>query len=141
MIATNRDYLKLHFIVFLWGFTAVLGKLISIPSVEMVLYRTLLAAVGMGVVMLFAKVPFYISSHDLIKLLLTGTIVAIHWIAFFVAGKISNPSTSLVGFATCAFWAALFEPIAKRRKIQLLEISLGLAGLAGLVIILAFDFD
>jgi drug/metabolite transporter (DMT)-like permease len=141
VIATNRDYLKLHFIVFLWGFTAVLGKLISIPSVEMVLYRTLLAALGMGVVMLFMKVSFSITKNDLIKLLLTGTIIAIHWIAFFVAGKISNPSTSLVGFATCAFWAALFEPIAKRKKIQLLEIGLGLVGLAGLVIILAFDFD
>jgi drug/metabolite transporter (DMT)-like permease len=140
VIATNRDYLKLHFIVFLWGFTAVLGKLISIPSVEMVLYRTLLAAVGMGVVMLFMKTSFSVTTSDLIKLLLTGIIVAIHWITFFVAGKISNPSTSLVGFATCAFWAALFEPLAKRKNIQLLEIGLGLVGLVGLGIILAFDF-
>lgn len=140
MIATNRDYFKLHFIVFLWGFTAVLGKLISIPSVEMVLYRTLLAAVGMGVVMLFVKPSFSITRQDFIKLSLIGIIVAIHWITFFAAGKISNPSTSLVGFATCAFWAALFEPIAKRKKIQLLEIGLGVVGLVGLAIILAFDF-
>ncbi|MBL7874198.1 MAG: DMT family transporter [Cyclobacteriaceae bacterium] len=140
MIATNRDYFKLHFIVFLWGFTAVLGKLISIPSVEMVLYRTLLAAVGMGVVMLFVKTSFSITRQDFIKLSLIGIIVAIHWITFFAAGKISNPSTSLVGFATCAFWAALFEPIAKRKKIQLLEIGLGVVGLVGLAIILAFDF-
>ncbi len=141
MIATARDYFKLHFIVFLWGFTAVLGKLISIPAVEMVFYRTLLAAVGMGVLMVFWRSTFSVSSGDLIKLLLTSIIVAIHWITFFVSGKISNPSTSLVGFATCSFWAAFFEPIAKRKKIQPLEVGLGVVVLIGLIIIFAFDFQ
>jgi len=141
VIATTRDYFKLHFIVFLWGFTAVLGKLISIPSVEMVFYRTLLAAVGMGALMIFWRTSFSLSSNDLIKLFLTGIIVAIHWITFFASGKISNPSTSLVGFATCSFWAAFFEPIAKRKKIQFLEVALGLVVLVGLGIILAFDFQ
>jgi drug/metabolite transporter (DMT)-like permease len=141
VIATARDYFKLHFIVFLWGFTAVLGKLITIPSVEMVFYRTLLAAVGMGVLMVFWRSPFSVSSGDLIKLLLTSIIVAIHWITFFVSGKISNPSTSLVGFATCSFWAAFFEPIAKRKKIQPLEVGLGVVVLIGLSIIFAFDFQ
>ncbi len=141
MIATTRDYFKLHFIVFLWGFTAVLGKLISIPSVEMVFYRTLLAAIGMGVLMLIWRTSFSVSASDLSKLLLTSLIVAIHWITFFVSGKISNPSTSLVGFATCSFWAAFFEPIANGKKIQPLEVGLGVIVLIGLSIILAFDFQ
>lgn len=140
MIATTRDYFKLHFIVFLFGFTAVLGKLISLPSVEMVFYRTLLAALGMAVLMLIIKTDFTVSKTDLLKILLTSIIVAIHWITFFVSGKISNPSTSLVGFATCSFWAAIFEPIAKRKKIELLEIGLGVVVLVGLGIILALDF-
>jgi len=141
VIATTRDYFKLHFIVFLWGFTAVLGKLISIPSVEMVFYRTMLAAIGMGALMLLWRTSFSISTNDLIKLFLTSIIVAIHWITFFGSGKISNPSTSLVGFATCSFWAALFEPIAKRKKIQVVEVGLGVLVLVGLSIILAFDFQ
>jgi len=140
VIATTRDYFKLHFIVFLFGFTAVLGKLISLPSVEMVFYRTLLAALGMAVLMLIIKTDFTVSKTDLLKILLTSIIVAIHWITFFVSGKISNPSTSLVGFATCSFWAAIFEPIAKRKKIELLEIGLGVVVLVGLGIILALDF-
>jgi drug/metabolite transporter (DMT)-like permease len=140
VIATTRDYFKLHFIVFLFGFTAVLGKLISLPSVEMVFYRTMLAAVGMAVLMLIIKADFTVSKADLLKILLTSIIVAIHWITFFASGKISNPSTSLVGFATCSFWAAIFEPIAKRKKIHLLEIGLGIVVLIGLGIILALDF-
>ena len=54
-MATRSDYLKLHFIVFLWGFSAILGKLVSLPAVEMVFYRSVLAAIGMGMVMLATK--------------------------------------------------------------------------------------
>ncbi|MBX2915614.1 MAG: DMT family transporter [Cyclobacteriaceae bacterium] len=140
MIAKTRDYIHLHLLVFLWGFTAVLGKLISIPSVEMVFYRTLLAAIGMGAIMLLLKKSFQISGSLLAKVLATSVIVAIHWISFFVSGKISNPSTSLVGFATCSFWAAILEPILKRKKIAAIEIALGVVVLIGLGIILTFDF-
>jgi len=141
VIATTQDYFKLHFIVFLWGFTAVLGKLISIPPVEMVFYRTLLAAIGMAVLMIFLKKSFAVSRKNLVVIFLTSIIVAIHWVTFFVSGNISNPSTSLVGFATCSFWAAFIEPIAKRKNIQLLEIGLGLIVLLGLTIILTFNFQ
>jgi drug/metabolite transporter (DMT)-like permease len=141
VIATTKDYIKLHFIVFLWGFTAVLGKLVSIPSVEMVFFRTLLAAAGMGAFIIMIRGTFFVSKSDFIKIMFTGFIVAIHWLTFFGSGRISNPSTSLVGFATCSFWAALIEPIAKRKKIQLLEIGLGLVVIIGLSIIFAGDFQ
>lgn len=140
-MATAKDYLKLHFIVFLWGFTAVLGKLVTIPSVEMVFYRTLLAALGMGAVIIIARGTFKVETVDLIKLLATGFIVALHWLTFFASGRISNPSTSLVGFATCSFWAALIEPLAKGKKIHPLEIGLGVIVLIGLYIIFSFGFQ
>ncbi len=141
MIATTKDYVNLHFLVFLWGFTAVLGKLISIPSVEMVFYRTLLAAVGMAALIVMTRGTFAVSKSDFIKVMITGFIVAIHWLTFFGAGRVANPSTSLVGFATCSFWAALIEPIAKRKKIQILEIGLGLVVIIGLSIIFVGDFQ
>ncbi len=141
VVATTKDYFKLHFIVFLFGFTAILGKLVSIPAVEMVFYRTLLAAIGMAFLILVTRGTFKISNSDLIKILVTGAIVAIHWITFFASGRVSNPSTSLVGFATCSFWAAFIEPIAKRKKIHALEVGLGLVVLIGLVLIFSFDFN
>jgi drug/metabolite transporter (DMT)-like permease len=140
-MATTRDFLKLHFLVFLWGFTAILGKLITIPAVEMVFYRTLLAALGMGIVILVMNNTFKVSSTDLWKLLATGLIVALHWLSFFISGRISNPSTSLVGFATCSLWAAFLEPLAKGNRIQIREVALGVVVLIGLYIIFSFNFQ
>lgn len=142
MKPTLIDYFRLHFIVFLFGFTAILGKLISIPSVEMVFYRTLLAASGMAALIFFTKRSFALPSRtDFWKLMLTGLIVAVHWLTFFGSGRVSNPSVSLVGFATCSFWAAFIEPIAKRKKIRPMEVGLGIAVLIGLYVIFSFDFN
>jgi len=138
---TFSDYFKLHFIVLLWGFTAILGKLVSIPAVEMVFYRTLLAALGMGAFMLWKGTSFRIANSDFWKLFLTGFIVAAHWHTFFVSGRVSNASVSLVGFATGSLWTALLEPWVKKKNIQPLEVALGLLVLVGLYIVFAFDFQ
>ena len=141
MTAATKNLFKLHFVVFLFGFTAILGKLVTIPSVEMVFYRTLLASLGMAFLIWVVGGTFKVSARDFAILLITGFIVAIHWLTFFSSGRVSNPSTSLVGFATCSFWAALLEPIVKRKKIQGLEIGLGIMVLIGLVLIFSFDFQ
>jgi drug/metabolite transporter (DMT)-like permease len=141
MQASFKDYVNLHFLVFLWGFTAILGKLISIPAVEMVFYRTLLSALGMAALMFIRKDTFAVSGNDLTKLLLTGLVVGAHWLTFFLAVKISNPSTALVGFATCSLWAALLEPIVKKQKIQAVEVFLGIVVVVGLYVIFSFDFQ
>lgn len=142
MKTTAADYVKLHFLVFLFGFTAILGKLISLPNVEMVFYRTLLAAAGMAVVITITNRSFIVPTRsDFFKMLFTGLIVAAHWLTFFGSGRLANPSVSLVGFATCSFWAALIEPIVKGKKIRPMEVGLGIAVLVGLYIIFSFNFD
>jgi drug/metabolite transporter (DMT)-like permease len=140
-MATRGDYLKLHFIVFLWGFSAILGKLISIPALEMVLYRSLLAAAGMGIVMLAAKSTFRVSQTNFIKLILIGLIVALHWVAFFGSARVANVSVSLVGFATNSLWAALLEPWFNRSRVKKFELLLSVVVLVGLYIIFSFNFQ
>lgn len=140
-MASSSDYLKLHFIVFLWGFSAILGKLVSIPAVEMVWYRSILAAIGMGALIYFRKGSFQVSGRDLVKLLGIGSIVALHWIAFFGSARVSNVSVSLVGFATNSLWAALLEPWFNNSRIKKYEVFLGLMVMAGLYIIFSFDFQ
>lgn len=140
-MASFQDYLKLHFLVFLWGFTAILGKLITIPAMEMVFYRTLLAALGMAFLLFVVGKRFRVERSDAIKLMLTGSIVALHWLTFFLSGRVSNPSTSLVGFATCSLWAALIEPMAKGKSIQKLEVGLGIVVIAGLYVIFTTNFQ
>ena len=125
----------------MFGFTGIIGKLISIPAVEMVFYRTLLAAIGMGIFLLITRRSARVSVDDLTTLLATGVIVALHWLTFFVSGRIANISVSLVGFATASFWTAFLEPLINRKRIQLLEVLMGLFVLAGLLIIFSSDFD
>lgn len=140
-MATRTDYLKLHFIVFLWGFSAILGKLVSIPAVEMVFYRSFLAAIGMGMVMLATKGTFQVTKSQLVRLILIGFIVALHWVAFFGSARVANVSVSLVGFATNSLWAALLEPWFNRTRVKKFELMLGLVVVCGLYIIFSFDFQ
>lgn len=140
-MASSTDYFKLHFIVFLWGFSAILGKLVSIPAAEMVWYRSILAAAGMGGVILFARGSFTIARGDLAKLFAIGGIVALHWIAFFGSARVSNVSVSLVGFATNSLWTAMLEPWLNRTRVKKYELLLGLLVMFGLYIIFSFDFQ
>lgn len=140
-MGSSTDYLKLHFIVFLWGFSAILGKLVSIPAVEMVWYRAVLAALGMGAVICLTRGNFKVSSPDLLRLLGIGAIVALHWLAFFGSARLSNVSVSLVGFATNSLWAAMLEPWFNKKRIKRYELVLGLVVMTGLYVIFSFDFE
>jgi drug/metabolite transporter (DMT)-like permease len=140
-MASRADYLKLHFIVFLWGFSAILGKLVTIPATEMILFRAILAAAGMAIVIALTKGRLNIPKVEIVRLLLIGVIVAVHWISFFGSARISNVSVSLVGFATNSLWAALLEPWFNQKRIKKFELLLGLVVLSGLYIIFSFNFE
>lgn len=139
-MASSSDYLKLHFIVFLWGFSAILGKLITVSAVELVFFRSVFAAAGMGAVIWFSGGTFKVSKSEFVRLILIGSIVAFHWLAFFGSARVANVSVSLVGFATNSLWAALLEPWFNKTKLKKYEVALGLIVLAGLYIIFSFDF-
>lgn len=140
-MATTTDYLKLHFIIFLWGFTAILGLLIKLPAIELVVVRTLVATMGMGMLIYFRKQNFKLPARQLMYVLLTGAIVSAHWITFFASARVSNASVSLVGIATGSLWSSVIEPIMNKRKMKFYEVLLGLVVIAGLYIIFAFDFN
>jgi drug/metabolite transporter (DMT)-like permease len=136
----TTDYLKLHLIVFLWGFTAILGLFITIPAIELVVYRTLLATLGMGLLIIALKQNFKLPARQFTQVLLTGFVVAAHWITFFASARVSNASVSLVGIATGSLWAAFIEPIMNKRKVKGFEVVLGVMVIIGLYIIFMFDF-
>lgn len=137
----TKDYLQLHFIVFLWGFTAILGMLISIPSVELVFYRTLLSGLALGVMLLAAKKKLDIGRADIAKTLATGSIIGAHWILFFAAARLSTISVCLAGLATISLWTSLLEPLMTRKRVKGFEVVLGLIAIAGIVIIFQVEFE
>lgn len=136
-----KDYAMLHFIVMIWGFTAILGLLISLPSLEVVFYRTLIASALIGVGFALKKSSLRVSRAELWKIMGTGVIVALHWVLFFGAARVSTASVCLAGMATTSLWTALIEPLANRKPVKLFEIFLGLMVLSGLYVIFRFELD
>lgn len=142
MIQEKKDYLHLHFIVLIWGFTAILGLLIAMPSVEVVFFRTLIAAFGLYILLRIWKKNIRLGSRkDYLIILGTGTLIAIHWILFFLSARISNVSVCLAGMATCSLWTSLIEPISQKRKIKGFEVVLSIVAFVGIGIIFNVEFD
>lgn len=135
-----RNYLHLHLIVFIWGFTAILGALISLDADALVWYRMAMAVFLMVAYVVYKKESFIVPRKSLFLLLLGGAIIAGHWLAFFTAIKISNVSITLATLSTGAFFTSILEPIFYKRKVVYYEILLGLLVVAGLWMILSVDF-
>ena len=140
-MAQTKHYLLLHFVVLIWGFTAVLGLLISIPSVEVVFYRTLIASLVLGLLLRIWREPLVLKRMVMSKIIGTGALIAAHWILFFAAARVANASVCLAGMATCSLWTSLLDPLMNKRKIRWYEVGLGLLVIVGLYVIFRFEFD
>ncbi|SDG11876.1 EamA-like transporter family protein [Dyadobacter soli] len=136
-----RSYLHLHFLVMIWGFTAIVGLMVSISPVALVLYRTLFAAIGLGIVILSFKKSFAAAGRDLVKMLGVGFVLSGHWMLFFASARVSTASVCLAGMATTSLWTSLLEPLVNKRKISPLEVGLGVLAFAGLYVVFRFEFD
>ena len=136
-----KHYLHLHFLVFIAGFTAILGEVISLSSIALVWHRMLIAFVLTFLFLIYRKYNLRVTLRDFIKFSLAGIIIALHWITFFEAIEQSNISITLAMFSTGAFFASLFEPIFFKRKIRPVEIILGCIVICGVFIILQANFN
>lgn len=138
---TFRSYLHLHFLVLIWGFTAIVGLMVSVSPIALVFYRTFLAGLGLAVVMLVRKKKFDVTGADLRRMFFVGCILSSHWILFFAAARVSTASVCLAGMATTSLWTSLIEPLVNRRPIKPLEVGLGILAFAGLYVVFRFEFD
>lgn len=130
-----KNYLHLHLLVFIWGFTAILGALINIDAIPLVWYRMLLATVFVLIYFLIKRKPFKVSFKWMLKFLLGGVLIALHWIFFFSAIKVSNVSVALVAMSTGALFTSIVEPFFFKRRLIFLELLFGLIVVAGLYLI------
>ncbi len=122
----NSYLLRLHFIVFLWGFTAILGKLILAEAQVLVFYRMLFAAIFLYFYLrLVKKESIKVSKNLLFKLIGIGSVMAFHWLFFFQSIKVSNVSIALSCLSLSTLFAALIEPLVFRRKPDWTEIIIG----------------
>ncbi|MEP7318034.1 MAG: EamA family transporter [Panacibacter sp.] len=127
--------IRLHIAVFLWGFTGVLGRLITLNEGWLVWWRMFITAIALWIYFFFSGNIQKVSFRNFIKIASIGTILALHWLFFYGSIKYANVSIALTCLATTGLLSAIIEPLFFRRKINTSELLLGTFALAGIVII------
>ncbi len=139
--ARIKSYLHFHLIVFIWGFTAVLGALISIGAVPLVWFRMGLASIFIGLYIKWRGINLTLTPKSALMFSLAGIVIALHWLTFFGAIKVSNVSVTLAMMSTGAFFTALLEPLFYRRKMIWYEVVFGLIVIAALYFIFEVEIQ
>lgn len=134
-----RAYLYLHFCVFVWGFTAILGKMISLQALPLVWWRVLLCCITLWLVLPKAQMRA-IPKKIFWRMFGIGVLVGIHWLCFYGAIKIANASIAVASMATTSFFSALTKPWLLGQKVKWYELALGIFILPGMVLVVG-DID
>ncbi len=135
MNSPKRNLILLHLIVFLYGWTAILGKIITLPALQMVWIRVIFALAGILVYSLYKRSSWLLDIKTIIQLFAIGVLVGVHWICFFESVKVGNISIALVCFASGSLFTSVMEPFITKRKILLYEIIFGLIVIGALLLI------
>lgn len=131
----QRAYLQMHIAILLWGFTAILGKVILLDEGLLVWYRMLISAIATGIFLFYKKELKTMPLRQLFQISGIGLIITLHWITFYGAIKASNVSIAISCFSSVAVFTAILDPLLKGQRPRLAEILLGLTVMAGIYII------
>jgi drug/metabolite transporter (DMT)-like permease len=134
----KKAFLQLHFAVILAGFTAILGKLITLNEGLLTAYRMLLTVIILAIILFFKKQLKKLSWKNTLTLFGVGAIISLHWVSFYGSIKYSNVSVSVTCLSTIGFFTSLFEPLIRRRRVDFVEVFLGMLAIAGVYLIFNF---
>ena len=134
----KKAFLQLHFAVILAGFTAILGKLITLNEGLLTAYRMLLTVVILAIILFFKKQLKKLSWKNTLTLFGLGAIISLHWVSFYGSIKYANVSVSVTCLSTIGFFTSLFEPLIRRRRVDFVEVFLGMLAIAGVYLIFNF---
>ena len=137
----NRNIIILHMTVLIWGFTGVLGELITVSALHLVWYRVLIAALSLYIYYLIKKKSIVVSREKMLQYLGVGMIVGLHWVLFFHAIKVSTVSVTLVTLSSVTLFTAILEPLINRKTISIADVVVGLVIIFGIYLIFKFEFQ
>ena len=138
----TKSLIHFHFIVFIFGFSSVMGALCSLDAIPLVIYRMVLASLGLAIYFALFHRSFFKLEKDLwCKVILGGIIIGIHWVTFFHAIKVAGVSLTLSMMATGAFITAMIEPLINRRKVLGYELLFGGLIALGVGMIFQAEFE
>ncbi|MDX2174613.1 MAG: DMT family transporter [Bacteroidota bacterium] len=137
----NKHYLLLHLIVFIWGFSPVLGRFITVDAWQLVWFRVLISAFVTFIYLLVTKQSLAITKKQFMQLSGVGLIIMVHWLAFYGAIKVSNISVTLVAFSTGTLFSSIIEPILYKRAIRFYEVIIGLIIIGAIALIFSIETE
>lgn len=108
-------------------------------EMTLVWYRIMITVVSLSVLFFLTNKSTRIPKKQAVHYFLIGTLIALHWVAFYGSIKLSNVSIGLVCFSATGLFTALLEPILVTKKLQWVELGLGLLSLLGIYLIFHFD--
>ncbi len=135
----NKNILLLHFTVFIWGFTGILGALISVSAYELVWYRMLIAGISLWIYLVYKKIPMQLDARQSLRLLGIGAIVGLHWFFFYHSIKTSTVSVALICLSSSALSTGLISPLIQKSRFSIVDLITGLLIVAGILMIFHFE--
>ena len=135
MKPTTTATLQIHFCVLLWGFTAILGKLISLAALPLVWWRMVIVVAALALVPRVLRSLRALPTRLWLAYAGVGALVALHWLTFYGAIKLANASVAATCIALAAPFTALVEPWLTRTRFSARELLLGLAVLPGVALV------
>ena len=136
-----RHHIHLHFLVFIAGFTAILGKLITNSPVSIVWHRMFIALIVIFLFVALTKKKLKTSYQNIFKYAVLGFIISFHWLTFFMSIDYSNVTIALSMMSTTAFFTSFIEPIFFRRKIIVHELLLSILVIISIFLILNSELN
>lgn len=140
-MATSRtqSIILLHTAVFLAGWTGILGRLITLSGLPLVWYRMWVSVLVLAAVMAFAGRLHRTGARALLRIAGCGTILALHWVAFFASIQASNVSIGVACIATSCFFTAVLDPLLNRKRVSWAEILISFIAIAGVLLVFSLD--
>ena len=134
-MASTRAHLQIHFCVVLWGFTAVFGRLISLPALPLVWWRMLLVSLILALVPRVWRAVRAMPPRHLAIYAGIGVIIALHWLTFYGSIKLANASVGATCMALAPVFLAFVEPFIAKRRFDIRELALGAAMIPGVILV------
>jgi drug/metabolite transporter (DMT)-like permease len=135
MTDTRRAFLQIHACVLLWGFTAILGKLITLSALPLVWWRMLIVVAALALVPRVWRGLHAMRGRLRLAYAGIGVLVSLHWLTFYGAIKLSNASVGATCMALATVFTALIEPRLAHRRFSRRELLLGIAVLPGVALV------
>lgn len=134
-LTIRRSYIELHIAVLLWGFTAILGKWIQLPALDLVWWRVGITSLSLLVFVQWGRKVAALPPAMIATYMGIGVVVGLHWVTFYGSIKLANASVTLVCMATTSFFAALIEPLVLRRRVERIDLLLSILIIPAMVLV------